>query len=94
MISREEVQKLAHLAHIAVEEGELDTFAREMDAILGYVSDIDTLVAKKGEAPEEPTLYNVMRDDEVTNTPSEYTEKILSNAPATDKGFIRVKKIL
>lgn len=94
MISRNEIQKLADLAHLAVEEKELDTLAREMDAILGYVSDIDTLVAKDADSTQKPMLYNVMREDKVTRSPGEYTERILNNAPRTEKGFIRVKKIL
>ncbi len=94
MISRDDIQKLATLAHFAVSEEELRTFASEMDAILGYVSDIDTLANQEENTTEKPLLYNVMREDTITNEPGSYTDDILTNAPETKDGFIRVKKIL
>lgn len=94
MISQKDIQKLATLAHLAVSEDELKAFASEMDSILGYVSEIDTLASKEMQSAEKPLLYNVMREDVVTNEPGAYTNDILQNAPETKDGFIRVKKIL
>lgn len=93
MITRDEVQKLADLVLIDVPEAELGTIAKEMDAILGYVSEVKELA---GEAAErvKPELYNVMRDDEVTNKPHEYTEALLNEVPDRSGDSIRVKKIL
>ena len=93
MISKDEVKKLAELSLLKVEDSELEALTGEMDAILEYISDIETLAS---DAPEvtEPELFNVMREDAVTNTPGEYTEKILDNAPDTDGRYVRVKKIL
>lgn len=94
MISREEVKKMAELSLLAVEESELDTLAGEIDAILGYVSEINTLAEGEGSEAEKPALYNVMREDEVTNEKGEYTERILNEAPQHDGEYVQVKKIL
>lgn len=93
MISKEEVKKMAELSLLAVEESELDTLTGEIDAILGYISEIDS-IASDQELREKPELYNVMRDDEVTNKEHEYTERILAEAPRHDGTFVQVKKIL
>ena len=94
MISRDEVKKIAELALLSVEERELDTVTGEIDSILEYVSDIDKLAEGESEEKEKPDLYNVMREDEVTNTEGEFTQKILNEAPDTDGDYLRVKKIL
>jgi aspartyl-tRNA(Asn)/glutamyl-tRNA(Gln) amidotransferase subunit C len=94
MISREEVKKLTELALLSVDEDEIDTLTGEIESILEYVSDIDTLAEGKDTKREKPELYNVMREDEVTNKEREYTKKILDEAPQTDGDYLRVKKIL
>lgn len=94
MISREEVQKLAELSLLAVDDNELDKLTGEIDSILEYISDINTLTSLDGVEREKPTLYNIMREDVVTNETGVYTEKILDEAPKTKNGYLQVKKIL
>lgn len=94
MISKEEVKKLAELSLLAVREDEIDRLAKEMDAILEYVKDVDAIASTQEEEDEKPELYNVYREDEITNDPGEYTERILKEMPETDEGYLRVKKIL
>jgi len=93
MISKDEVKKIAELALLAVSDEELDALTNEMDAILEYVSEVNKITAES-EGREEPSLYNVMREDTVTNAPGTYTKKILSEAPDTDGEYLTVKKIL
>jgi aspartyl-tRNA(Asn)/glutamyl-tRNA(Gln) amidotransferase subunit C len=93
MISREDVQKLAELSLLAVDKNELDTLAGEIDSILGYVSEVTKLADEEMER-EKPLLRNVMRPDEITNTPGEYTEAIVAQFPDADGNSLRVKKIL
>jgi len=42
-ISRDEVARLAKLARLALTDHELDGFAGQLDAILGYVSQIQAV---------------------------------------------------
>jgi len=94
MISREEVAKLANLSLMAVDENELETLASEIDAILGYVSEVTKLVDSDTQEQERPILRNVMRDDVVTNEPRQYTKRMLDEMPDKDGDYLRVKKIL
>ena len=92
MITKDDVYKLASLARIELSEGEVDSLAKDIDSILGYVSQVTETT---GDLEREvPKLRNVMRDDVVTHTPNQYTEKLLANAPSRDRDFLKVKKIL
>ena len=93
MISRDEVQKLADLSHVAVDDAELQTIAGELDSILGYVSAVKEL-AGASSARTKAELRNVMRDDVVTNTPGEYTKRIVEAFPEREGDSLKVKKIL
>jgi len=93
MISKADVQKLADLAHLAVDEAELETIAHEMDEIIAYVSEVTKLASEEGER-ERPALRNVMRDDVVKNSEREYTERLVAQFPDRDGDYLRVKKIL
>ncbi len=56
-ISRDEVAHLARLARLALTDDELDSYAGQLDAILGHVSQIQSVdvtgVEAHGQPPEE-----------------------------------------
>jgi len=92
-ISRDEVAHLARLARLAVTEEELDTFAGQLDVILGAVASVGEVAV--GEIP--PTshavpLTSVYRDDVVR--PGLTREQALAGAPAAEQGRFRVPRIL
>ena len=92
-ITRDEVAHLARLARLAVTDDELDTFARQLDVILGAVARVaevaaDDIVPTTHAVP----LTNVLRPDEVR--PSLPREKVLAAAPAAEDGRFRVPRIL
>jgi aspartyl-tRNA(Asn)/glutamyl-tRNA(Gln) amidotransferase subunit C len=94
MISKNEVKKLAELSLLAVDDAEIETLTKEIDDILEYVKDVDEIASKHTVVDEKPLLYNVYREDVVTNEPGEYTEKIVKEMPDTEGNYLRVKKIL
>jgi len=94
MISNEDVLKLADLAHISVAPADAATMAKEMDAILAYVDDVSKLSANAATERKKPALYNVVREDVVTNTPGQYTDAIVAQFPDRDGNALRVRKIL
>lgn len=94
MLSTDDVQHLADLAHLAVAPDELLKVAGEMDAILGYVSEVTKLSGDMPATLEKPQLRNVMREDKVTNTSGQYTEAIAKQFPAREGNALKVKKIL
>lgn len=92
MISNEDVQKLASLSRISVSDEEAGDFARDIDAILNYVGQIQSFTDTAIEVKNQ--RENVFRDDTHAHERGLYTDAILKEAPDTDRGYIRVKKIL
>jgi aspartyl-tRNA(Asn)/glutamyl-tRNA(Gln) amidotransferase subunit C len=92
-ISRDEVAHLARLARLALSDAELDSFAGQLDAILGYVSQIQSVDVSGVEPTDNPLkAVNVMRPDVVE--PSLPRELVLAEAPATVDGRFAVPRIL
>ncbi|MFN2517727.1 MAG: Asp-tRNA(Asn)/Glu-tRNA(Gln) amidotransferase subunit GatC [Jatrophihabitantaceae bacterium] len=92
-LSREDVAHLARLARLAVSEDELDTFAGQLDVILGAVARVGEVAA----ADIPPTSHavamtNVFRRDEVR--PSLARDEVLAAAPAVEDHKFRVPRIL
>ena len=92
-ISREEVAHLARLARLAVTDEELDTFAGQLDVILGAVARVGEVAAD--DIP--PTSHvvpvtNVLRPDVVA--PSVDRQAVLAVAPAAEDNRFRVPRIL
>jgi|SRR3989344_5398688 len=94
-VSADEVKKLAELARLKLSEEEVKKLQGEITAILSYVDAIQKV--NLPEAPEASVhldLKNVMRDDGNPHEPGIYTAELLAQAPARDKNYLKVKKIL
>lgn len=93
MISKDDVKKLATLSRIGVSESELEGVAKEIDAILAYVGQINTASASLDGEISYP-LQNVFREDTEVNETGLYTECLLQSAPTREGNYVKVKKIL
>lgn len=92
-ISRDEVARLAKLARLALTDVEIDSFAGQLDAILGYVGQIQAVDASGVKPTGNPLRdVNVTRDDVVA--PSLTQQQALAQAPAADEGRFVVPQIL
>ncbi len=89
----EEIKKLAQMARIDMSEEEMAEIAGSFDAILAYVGQVQEVKGLVEVAANYP-LENVMREDVVTNTPGEWTDKIVKQMPDSQDGFLKVKQIL
>lgn len=93
-ITRDDVLKLASLSKIKLSDEEIDKFVVELDAIVKYVEQIDSVDIGGLDPTDQVTgLSNITRPDEVIDyeaTP----EALLKNAPAVEKNQIKVKRIL
>lgn len=92
-ISREEVEKLAHLARLEFSEKEIEAMQGDMDKILGFVAKIEELDLEG----VEPLIYlnedtNILRKDEVKTSITK--EEALKNAPDKDGDYFRVPKVV
>ncbi|MGV0992560.1 MAG: Asp-tRNA(Asn)/Glu-tRNA(Gln) amidotransferase subunit GatC [Mycobacterium sp.] len=92
-ISRDEVARLAKLARLALTDSELDSFAGQLDAILGYVGKIQA-VDVTGVKPTGNPLsdVNVTRADRVQDSLTQ--QEALAEAPAAEEGRFMVPQIL
>lgn len=92
-VSREEVQHIARLARLGVDEADLDKFSVQLSNILEnfeILQQVDTTGVPPTSHPVP--LSSVMRDDEVL--PSYPPADILANAPQEEGESFRVRAVL
>lgn len=95
MLTRADVDNLANLARIALSEEEKDKLQKDMEAILGYISELQKAPNLTEEhLPRNYYLKNVMREDEEPFEAGLNTEIILSQAPKRRGDYFVTKKIL
>ena len=98
MVEIKDIEKLAELSRIALTEAEKEAMRTEIDSILGFVAQIQTVSglpktpAERAASKEE--VRNVLREDTGANISGGYTESILANVPKRDGQYLKVKKIL
>ena len=92
-IARQEVEHVAVLARLALDDAELDQLTGEMNQILGYVDKLNELDTE-GIIPTAHAVpvENAFREDVVR--PSIGLEKALMNAPEVANNCFRVPKII
>ena len=94
MLTKDDIKGLSMLARIAVSEDEEESLAKDLDSVLGYVSEVSLIVTEVDSAPRVGELKNVMREDADAHVGGEYTDMILANAPRTEGGYVKVPKII
>ena len=96
MLSIEELRKLAELARIDVPDSELEELRGQLGTILDYVAQIQTADTEGVPDAKDslPTLRNVFREDTLPHETGMYTAEIMANMPASEGGYLKVKKIL
>lgn len=94
-MNKEEIAHLAQLARIKMTDEEMNKIAKDFEGILKYVEHVNEVTGDAGEQKIESALaQNVMREDEITDQPGDYTDRILAAAPESQDDFVKVKKIL
>lgn len=93
MISREEVQHIAHLARIKLTDEEIEKFQMELSLILDYMETLKKVDTKNIIPLTGATfLHNRMRKDEPVLGP-EVAAAVLNEAPEKHNGYVKVKAI-
>lgn len=92
-ISIADVEHVARLARLELDQEEKNLFAGQMDAILGYVEKLKELDTE-GILPTSHAvpMENAFREDRVQ--PAIGVEKALANAPDRVESFYRVPKVI
>lgn len=93
-ITKDDVLKLAKLSNIKLSQDEVDKFVIELDAIVKYVEQIDSVETDDLKPTDQVTgLQNVMRQDEVVDYGISQ-EQLLKNLPNREKNYIKAKRVL
>ena len=92
-LSKEEIEKLAHLARLEFADDELEQMKVDLEKILAFVGRIDALNLED----VEPLIYmnkevDKLRADEAVLELTK--EDALKNAPDRDSDYFRVPKVL
>lgn len=88
-ISKEQVQHVAELARLSLTEEETETFSQQLSEILNFAEKLNELDTEHVEPTSHVLpIQNVLRDDD--ERPSWPRDKVLSNAPDTQDGQVRV----
>ena len=92
-ITRETVKQVAMLSRMRLREDELDLFAGHLTKIVEYVDQLKGLDTDSVEPTTHVLLLkDVYREDAVRK--SLRREDVLSNAPSSDEGFVKVPRII
>lgn len=93
-LSPQDVLKLASLARLTLTDDELQQYSKELTNILKFVEKLDSVNVKGVEPTAQVTgLTNVTRADEIVDYRINQKD-LLKNAPATENGFIKVKRVI
>lgn len=88
----EDLENLSKLARVSVGENEKEKMLADIQAILGYIGEINSVSADL--VQEKPFLYNVVREDIITRGAGVNTEIFLSSAPKRDGEYVEVAQVL
>ena len=97
-VTREDVAKIASLARIRMDAGELERMVPELNGILAWVEQLGE-VDTTGVEPMTAVIPNTLRlrDDVVDADPKTGGGRradVLANAPAAEHGFFGVPKVI
>ncbi len=100
-ISREEVLRIAELAHLGLSPEEVDTYRGQLDGILNYIDKLKQIDISNVEpmaqvlhplATDGANAHPELRDD--TLLPCDIADAVLAAAPDAEKPFFRVPKVI
>jgi aspartyl-tRNA(Asn)/glutamyl-tRNA(Gln) amidotransferase subunit C len=92
-LSREQVQKIAHLARLKITEAESDAYALSLSRILGLIEQMNAVDTSAVAPMAHPTDAGLrLREDVVTET--DQRDRFLAIAPAAEAGLYLVPKVI
>ena len=91
-LSKEEVEHVAMLARLGIDETETEMFRQQLSQILTSFDNLKMLDAHAQPALSRSSIHDVLRED--TIVPSLSMERALMNAPEVEAGNFQVPKIM
>jgi aspartyl-tRNA(Asn)/glutamyl-tRNA(Gln) amidotransferase subunit C len=92
-IDTETARRVAKLARIAVPEEDLPALAREFNAILGFIEQLNEVDVEGVEPMTSVTPQRLKRREDVV-TDGDQADRVLKNAPDAREGFFAVPTVV
>ena len=97
-ITREDVLRVAELAHLELSPEEVETYRGQLDEILSYVAKLEEIDVASVE-PMAQVLFNPAGDEhpelrEDVLRPCDYAPAVLAQAADAKKSFFRVPRVI
>jgi aspartyl-tRNA(Asn)/glutamyl-tRNA(Gln) amidotransferase subunit C len=94
-LSKEQTEQIAKLARLELTDEELKTYGGQLSAVLGYIDQLKEVDTNDIEPTAQVTgLTNIFREDEIKVWDEAESQAALDEAPALEKGQIKVKRVL
>lgn len=98
-VSKKEVQKMAGLARLGIEEKEMKFYANELSAVLDYIDQLNEVDTDEVEVTNQVTgLHSATREDEPSirsgAQQGDSVNALMKLVPFLEKGLVRVRAIL
>jgi len=93
-MQKEDILHLAKLSRIRITDVEAEVMRTDIESVLAYVSEINAITADTTLTKTVGPVYNVFRQDIITNEADSYTHAILDEAPKVKGRHVLVKKII
>ncbi len=95
MITKEEVIKIAKLAHLHLNEEDIEKYQKDLSGLLDYAEQLKAVDTEGVEPLYQVTwLENVTREDNVNQQSAENIERIVSASKNEQDGQFLVKDVL
>lgn len=93
-LTRKDVENIAHLARLAINEDELATYVSNLSKIVTFVAQLDAADTSQVEPMAHPLSGQTqrLRPDEVTE--HDQRERFQKNAPKVEAGLYLVPKVI
>jgi len=92
-IKQEDIQKIAYLARVGIDESAMPEYATSLTEILDFVEQMDSADTDNIQPMAHPQdMVQRLREDIVTETNER--EQLMQNAPKTENGLFLVPKVI
>ena len=92
-VDRETVKRVAKLARIAIDDERAGTMQEELNAILGFVEQLNEVDVSSVEPMTSVVETDMKKRDDVV-TDGNIMEAVTLNAPASEDGYFMVPKVI
>jgi aspartyl-tRNA(Asn)/glutamyl-tRNA(Gln) amidotransferase subunit C len=93
-LTRQDVEKIAHLARLSITEAEMPVYVSSLSSIVDFVAELSRVETGSVEPMAHPLdgQRQRLRADEVTET--DHREKYQANAPRVQAGLYVVPRVI